>query len=295
MTDTDHDSWAGLPSPLVDAAWVERHLGRQDVRILDCSVVMRTTEDGGYTFTGGGPEWQQGHIPGSVFVDVLSDLADRDDPLPMMIPPATDFAAKMEALGVGDGARVVLYDRSNHAWAARVWWMLRYFGFDAAAVLDGGWQKWVAEKRPVSQSGPTPREARFEPRVRPELIASADDVRRALGSATTRIVNALSPEEFSGANSRFARRGRIPGSVNVYCQNLVSPDTYDYLPQEPLRRIFESAGALGADRTITYCGAGIAASSDALALVALGVDNVAVYDGSLAEWTADPSSPMESD
>ena len=283
-----------LPQPLVETEWLESMLGSEGLRILDCSVVMRHLDDGTYTFSGAREEWEQGHIPGSVFVDVLEELKDRASPLPMMLPPAEEFAAAMGALGVGNDTSVVLYDRGNHAWAARVWWMLRVFGHDRAAVLNGGFRKWVAEGRPVADEPIPFAAATFVPRFRPELVADKAEVQRAVRAKDAVLVNALTPEEFRGeAKTRFPRAGRIAGSVNVYCESLVDPATYALLPPEELRKRFEAAGALGGGRTITYCGAGIAASCDALALAALGVPNVAVYDGSLAEWTGDPELPME--
>ncbi len=281
-------------SPLVSTDWLAARLDEPSLRILDCSVVMRTAEDGSYSFVGGREEWTEGHVPGSIFVDVLGELAAKDNPLPMMMPEAEDFAAVMEGLGVGAGANVVLYDRSNHAWAARVWWMLRAMGFDAAAVLDGGWQKWSAEGRPSSIAVSVHPRARFEARPRSELIASREHVLASIGDAGVTIVNSLSPEEHRGAaKTRFPRSGRIAGSCNVYCQSLIDPDTKAYLPKAELRALFEQAGALNTNRAITYCGAGIAASSDALALTLLGIGDVSVYDGSLAEWTSDPTLPME--
>ena len=282
------------PSPLVTADWLETRLGSPALRILDCSVAMRSAPDGSYRFVAGRDEYIQGHIPGSVFVDVLGELAAADDPRPLMMPAPETFAATMAGYGVSAATEVVLYDRSNHAWAARVWWLLRACSFDTAAVLDGGWQKWQAEGRPVSTTpGRYPR-GEFTPRFRPELIATKDRVRESLGRADVTIVNALSAEEHRGhAATRLPRAGRIAGSTNVYCQWLVDPDTKTYRPKEEMRKLFADAGALDAPTAITYCGAGIAASSDALALTLLGVPNVAVYDGSLAEWTADPGLPME--
>jgi thiosulfate/3-mercaptopyruvate sulfurtransferase len=130
--------------------------------------------------------------------------------------------------------------------------------------------------------------------VRPELFASKEQVLDSLAEPGVTLVNALSADEHRGtAPTRFPRAGRIAGSRNVYCQSLIDPTAKTYRPVEELRDLFEQAGALNTGRVITYCGAGIAASSDALALTLLGVRDVAVYDGSLAEWTADPTLPME--
>jgi thiosulfate/3-mercaptopyruvate sulfurtransferase len=283
-----------LPSPLVTTAWLAAHLDEPNLRILDCSVEMRTAADGSYGFVAGRDEYAQGHAPGSVFVDVLADLAAKDHSLPMMMPEPEAFAATMAGYGVGAGTQVVLYDRSNHAWAARAWWLLRACSFDAAAVLDGGWQKWRAEQRPVSTApGRYPR-GDFEPRFRPELIATKQRVLDSLGRPDVALVNALSAEEHRGVGpTQRPRAGRIAGSTNVYCQSLIDPDTKTYRPEHDLRTLFADADAFRGSTTITYCGAGIAASSDALALTLLGVPNVAVYDGSLAEWTADATLPME--
>lgn len=284
---------AALPTPLVDTAWLAAQLGASDLRILDCSVVRRDNPDGTYAFVSGRPYWDQAHIPGSQFIDVPAELSDRSASTSLMMPAIPEFARIMGARGIGDGTRVVLYDNSNHAWAARVWWMLRVCGFDDAAVLDGGWQKWRAEGRPESFELTSWAPATFTPQPRPRLMASKQDVLAALGKAGISLIHALPPPIFEGKVKAFPRAGRIPGSRNVWCDSLIDPASKAYKPRAQLRELFAPTGALEAAAVITYCGGGIAASSDALALVALGAQQVAVYDGSLAEWTADPSLPME--
>lgn len=282
-----------MTSPLVSTGWLAANLDRPDLRTLDCSVVMRKSADGTYNFAAAREDWSAAHVPGSVFVDLLGELCDKASTLPMMMPPVSSFADTMARYGVGEGTQVVLYDRTNHAWAARVWWMLRACGFDAAAVLDGGWPKWLAEGRPTSREPAQYPAGRFVPRPRPELFVDRGAVLAALGRPDVVLVNALSPEDHRGDANTRRRPGRIPGSRNVYCQSLLDPATNAFRPVEELEELFRVAGALGADRTVTYCGAGIAASSDALALTLLGVPNVAVYDGSLAEWAADSELPLE--
>ena len=282
-----------LPTPLVETGWLAAHLEAPDLRILDCSVVRKELEGGGYTFVSGRDSWEQGHIPGSMHVFVLGELSDPDHPVPMMMPAPEKFADIMAGYGIGDGTRVVLYDNSNHAWAARVWWMLRVCGFDNAAVLNGGWKKWQKEGRRVSTEEASYPRAAFTPRPRAGLMATRQEVLDALGSPSVKLIHSLPPETFTGKVAPYGRPGRIPGSSNVYCEWLIDPETGTYIDIEAQRRLFAEAGALDAERVVTYCGGGIAASSDALALVCIGVKNVAVYDGSLSEWAADPSLPME--
>ncbi len=281
------------PRYLVDTGWLQDHLDDRDLRVLDCTVFLRPVE-GGVRPESGRAEWEQAHIPGAGFADLLADLSDRNTRLPVMMPPAEQFAEAMGRYGVGDEHRVVLYDAGMNMWAARLWWMLRAFGFEQAAVLSGGWKKWTAEGRPVASGPATPHPpARFTARPQAGRIVGKHDVHAAIGDAGTRLVNALSPEEHAGKVARVARPGHIPGSVNVPAGSLVDPATHAYVGAEQLRGRFEEAGVLGCERVITYCGGGIAACSDALALTLLGVENVAVYDGSMVEWAGDPAMPME--
>lgn len=277
---------------LVSTAWLEKELGAPDLRILDCTVKFEVG-DAGLQIDSGRAAWEEAHIPGSQHVDLLMALSDASTPVPMMCPPAEQFAAAMESVGIGDGCRVILYDAQMNAWAARVWWMLRAFGFDEAAVLDGGWRAWSSEGRPVA-TGPElpPSPARFTPRLRDGLFVTKEEILAALEDEAVAIVNALDRAAYRGERVDYGRAGHIPGSLNVPFIELVDRHTHRYLPPAQLRELFWDVLGSGPDRIVTYCGAGVAASSAAFALGLLGVDGVAVYDGSMFEWAADPSLPL---
>ena len=279
---------------LVDTAWLADHLNDPAIRILECTVYLHPAPDipAGYRVESGRGRWAEGHIPGAGFADLHEDLSDRSSSLRFMMPSAAQFAEAMGRYGVGPGVRVVLYDRSVNMWAARIWWMLRAFGFDAAAVLDGGWKKWTREGRSVSTDDGVRPAKTFVARPRPELIANKAGILAALGEDRACVLNALTEEQHRGARVTYRRPGHITGSVNVPAQALVDPETHAYLPPDVLRQRFADAGVLEARRVVTYCGAGIAASSDAFVLTMLGHDDVAVYDASLSEWAADPNLPM---
>lgn len=282
------------PQFLVETGWLAQHLDDPSVRVLECTVILHPDPDRGYRVESGRAAWEAGHIPGSGFADLPQDLSDPDSALRFMMPPADRFAAGMSRYGVGDGVRVVLYDRAQNMWAARVWWMLRAFGFDDAAVLDGGWRKWTLDGRPISSAPDAPRPARFVARPRPGLFVGKEAVLGTLGDRAACVVNALTEEQHRGTGGvTYGRPGRIAGSANVPARAIVDPKTHAYLPPDELRKRFAQAGVLDAGRVVTYCGGGIAASSDAFVLFLLGHDDVAVYDASLSEWANDPSLPME--
>jgi thiosulfate/3-mercaptopyruvate sulfurtransferase len=282
------------PELLVETDWLAAHLDDPALRVLECTTLLHPRPEGGYRAESGRGAWAAGHVPRSGFADLTDDLCDRSSSLLYMMPPADQMAAAMARLGVGEGTRVVLYDRAVNMWAARVWWMLRAVGFDDAAVLNGGWRKWTLEGRPVSKEPCAYPPGRFVERLRPALFVGKDAVLAGLGQRAACIVNALTEEQHRGTGGvTYGRPGRIAGSVNVEARSLVDPTTHAYLPPDVLRAKFAAAGVLDAERVITYCGGGIAASSDAFVLTLLGHDRVAVYDASLSEWAADPSLPME--
>jgi thiosulfate/3-mercaptopyruvate sulfurtransferase len=282
------------PQFLVETDWLAVHLDDPTLRVLECTTILHPRPEGGYRAESGRATWAAGHIPRSGFADLTDDLSDRASSLLYMMPPDEQMAAAMARLGVGEGTRVVLYDRAVNMWAARVWWMLRAVGFDDAAVLNGGWKKWTFEGRPTSTELCAYPPARFVARPRPELFVGKGAVLAGLRQRATCILNALTEEQHRGTDGvTYGRPGRIAGSANVAARSLVDPKTHAYLPAHVLRERFAATGALEAQRVITYCGGGIAASSDAFVLTLLGHDGVAVYDASLSEWAADPSLPME--
>jgi thiosulfate/3-mercaptopyruvate sulfurtransferase len=203
------------------------------------------------------------------------------------------FAAAAGALGIDNETTVVVYDSAVGQWASRLWWLFRANGFDRVAVLDGGYKKWLAEGRESDVGHVEPTAAAFTAEGRPELWVSRADVEAIVnGTSSAALVCGLPPKEFSGEEGSRARRGHIPNSLSVPAGRLVDQATNAILSEEDLRAAF--GPALHEERVVAYCAAGIAAAADALALTLLGHRNVAIYDGSLIEWTADDALPVVS-
>jgi len=282
------------PEYVVDTAWLAAHLDDPSVVVLDVTTHLVPAAGVGTRPVSGRPDFELGHIPGAQFVDLQGDLSDPGHRFRFMLPSAAQFAAVMGRLGVGDGTRVVLYSTDNLWWSSRVWWMLRVFGHDNAAVLDGGWHKWAAEGRPAATgAGSVRAPAQFTARAARPLMADRDEVLAAIGDLGVCTINALREDQHRGAGGvQYGRPGRIAGSVNVAAARLVGPVSKTLLPAAVLRALFAEVGALDR-RVITYCGGGIAASADALVLTMLGHTDVKIYDASLIEWVSDASLPME--
>jgi len=283
---------------LVETDWLEKNLHDPELRIFDCTVTatVNPNQDAKFPFAfeSGYAPFKEGHIPGSGHLDLLGELSDKSSELLFPLPPERQFVDAMAKAGIGEGTRVVLYGTAEPIWATRVWWMLRAFGFDNVAVLNGGWAKWTAEGRTVSKEACTYSPGRFTARTRAECFVGKDEVLAAIGNDGICTINALPPMMHSGEGGPvFGRKGHITGSANVPFMSLHDPDTGAYLPTDQLRDKFDAVGAGDAESTITYCGSGIAASNDAFVLTLLGYENVAVYAASLAEWGYDESLPMK--
>jgi thiosulfate/3-mercaptopyruvate sulfurtransferase len=282
------------PEFLIDTETLERQLSDPDLRVFDCTTNLIPDPKTTYQAVPARADFEKGHVPGAQFIDLQADLSDSSQRLRFMLPSAEAFAAAMNRFGVGEASRVVLYSTANPWWATRVWWLLRVFGFDNAAVLNGGWQKWGREGRPVETGPAKPRPlGHFVVRELRPLMVGKHEVLRAIGDGGVCTLNALAPEQHAGSGgSSYGRRGRIKGSVNLPAAHLLNPATNEFLPADELRRRFAAVGAFDG-QVITYCGGGIAASADALALVMLGHPNVRLYDASMSEWATDPTLPME--
>lgn len=281
---------------IVDGDWLEANLDDPELVILDATVVL---DPDTWNANSGRSAWEESHVPGSAFVDLIAEFSDPagDVGLPegvraYRLPSPAAFAEAISAYGVSNGTPVVVYDTTAGMWASRLWWLLRVHGHENVAVLDGGWDRWHEEGRPEStEPAPSRPNGNFEPSFRPELVATKEEVKAATSDENVALVNALWPELFRGeAKTPLDRPGRIPGSVNVPFTETANEDGTLKAPEE-IRALFAEAGASDGE-IITYCGGGIAATYDALALATAGI-NAAVYDGSLVEWVADPELELE--
>jgi len=285
------------PHALVQTAWLEAHLQDPTLRIFDCTTHLLpadATTDAPYRIRSGRAEYEQGHIPGAGFLDLQGELSDNTTKLRFMLPSVEQFASIMSHYGVGDNTRAILYSAGGIMWATRVWWMLRAFGFDNAAVLDGGWDKWQAEERLVSIAPCTYPSTVFTPRPRPELFVGKNQVLATIQDPNTIMVNALSPDLHQGTGpSRYGRAGHIPGSVNVPAATLIDQHSRAFVSLAEAQKKFTAAGVKEDQQVIAYCGGGISATVDLYLLHQLGYDNLTLYDGSMGEWAKDESLPIE--
>ena len=276
---------------LVTTEWLSQHLDDPDLVVLDCSVCSVPDDKGGIHNVSRRADYDCGHIPTAGFADLKGDLADSNSPIEFAVPTPEQFCSAMGRLGVGDDSRVVLYDANYSAWAARVWWMLRWAGFDRAALLDGGLQAWASEGRKLSTEPATRPAKHLTPATRPELIADRDEVLASLDDSSVCLIDSMPAEFYRGDMTLYARPGHIPGASNI--------NGLEFLDKSGrLRPAGELAAMHHGDRnarTITYCGGGIMASLSAFVMTRLGFTNVAVYTASLQEWAADPANPMAVD
>jgi len=264
------------PEQLVETDWVAAHHGDAAVRIVD----MRQN--------GEGP-----HVPGAVY---LSPVAIRDaKAAPTFLPTPAAFEAMMASLGIGEATRVIVYDERGGIYAARLWWILNYYGHPNVALINGGWVKWTAEQRPTTADSapPTVSGAKFVARANPKWLATATDVTGAIGKAGTRIVDARTVDEIDGKDLRNIRRGGfVPSSVPVYWEDLLDRQQRTFKSADEIRQLYESRGILPSDEVIAYCQVGMRASVDLFALHLIGYQKLRNYYGAWEEWGSRDDLPI---
>jgi len=273
---------------LVSTEWLEKNLTSPDLKVVDASYFLP------HEGRDARREYEDEHIPGAVFFDIDA-IKNPDSPLPHMLPAPEIFSAKLRKLGLGDGNRIVVYDRRGMMSAPRVWWTLKAFGAREAMVLDGGLPKWKAEGRPLDDHPVMPMETHFTARLNTLMLRDIEQMTRNLESGREQVVDARAADRFEGRAEEVwpgRRAGHIPGSRNLPFTELCDPKTGALLPRAALRARFEAAGLDLSRPIVTTCGSGVTAAVLSLALAELGKEDVALYDGSWAEWGLPGKTPI---
>ncbi|MEO1207257.1 MAG: 3-mercaptopyruvate sulfurtransferase [Pseudomonadota bacterium] len=273
---------------VVETDWLAQHLDAPDVVIVDGSWHLPGSGRDGRA------EFQKERIPGAIFFDI-DDIRDTDTDLPHMLPSSVQFSSQMKRLGIGNGSRVVVYDTAGIFSAARVWWMLRAMGHTDVRVLNGGLPKWTAEGHATEDGPPSVRTpVHFMPQVNNALVADIDDMRGYLRSGSRQLLDARPAARFTGeADEPRAglRRGHMPGALNVPFSSVLNEDG-TLKSADGLRAVFGQADVDTRSNIVATCGSGVSAAVLALALARIGNAQVAIYDGSWAEWGQNNGLPV---
>ena len=284
-----------MSSPFITAIELSAALaGATPPVVLDASLVLLPAKfDGDYQRKSGHPRWLDSHIPGSLHVDVSTQFSDPSATLHYTHPEPQAIADELARLGVSRDSTVIVYDMTGGLFAARLWYLFAWIGVNAR-VLDGGLTAWTSAGNAVEtgeSSAPAPVADWSASAVRDAWVTQQELAGRSASDARP-LVCGLPAGSFTGADpSRYSRRGRIPGSVNVPSRDLFAADG-TVKGVKVLRDAYFSQGVTGDDEVLLYCGGGISASANALTLAELGVTAVRIYDGSLEEWSANDSLPL---
>lgn len=266
---------------LVSTDWLAAHLDDPRVRVVDVRWRLNEPEKGQ-------AEYREAHIPGAIYLHWLRDLSDPDDPVEGQIAPPERFREAMERAGIDDGALVVAYDDNEIFMAARLAWCLHYYGHPQVRILDGGLPKWRSEGRPLESGHAAPRHrpGRFTPRPNPALRLTKEEVLRAVAGGTAQLFDCRMDSTWQEAGAH------IPGARRLPAPTFLAADG-SWRPTEEIAHMIAAAGADRGRPIVLYCGGGVSASCAFIALRLAGYENMAVYDGSWSEWSADPATPKE--
>lgn len=276
-------------STLITPAELEPHLNNPQWVIVDCRFNLAQTNAGRHAY-------QQGHIPGAIYAHLDEDLsgpiiAGQTSRHPL--PAIKTFSQTASQWGIGEGVQVVAYDDRSGAIAARLWWMLHWLGHNNTAVLNGGWSRWLAEDKPISNASETPTPRQFTPQIRPERLATASEVLTRTASETPALFDSRAPERYRGEYEPIdSVAGHIPGAINApFAQNLT--DDGQFLPPPALKTRFENLlGQVDPSEAVFYCGSGVTAAHNLLALAHSGLGHARLYAGSWSEWITNPERPI---
>ncbi len=285
-----------LESSLVSTEWLQHNLGSNGLAIVDIRGYVKSRDVGGgqqlADYVPATDEYLAGHIPGAVFVDWTVDITDPDDNVKAQIAPPQRFKAAMEVRGIGDNTSVVVVDHAGGHFATRMWWALRFYGHQQVAVLDGGFNKWLREDRPVTEVVPSPAPEVFTPNASPAMRSTWQDVQAGIGSDEITIVDARDADTYSGRVWRGARAGHIASAINLPAASLFAPDG-TWKSDAELAALVEKAGIDSTSKTIAYCNGGVTATAVLFAMDRLGMTNGTNYDGSWNEWSERTELPVE--
>ena len=257
------------PEQLVDTDWVAAHARDANVRVVDMRMAAAA--------------YSAGHLPGAVYLSPLAiRVADRP---PTFLPTPQEFEALMAKIGINNATRVVVYDERGGIYAARLWWILNYFGHPNVALMNGGWVKWSAEQRPTNSEPVTISNAQFTARPQPQWLATANDVVSAIDKPGIKIVDARTQGEIDGKDLRGIKRGGfVASSVPVYWEDLLDAQQRTFKSADELKKIYEDRGILASHEVIVYCQVGMRASVDLFALHLIGYNKIRNYYGAWEEW-----------
>ena len=287
-----------FPNAIVNCEWLAENINNNNIRTYDCTTYLHYRDNDPslpYVVESGREQYEKSHIPNSGYIDLQSDLSDKDSPYRFTMPDLKILSENFKKVGIGEDFHIVLYSRNGTQWSARIWWMLRSVGVDNVSILDGGFNEWVRLGLPTSDKILTFPKSNFKFKPRNEIFIDKEPVIKALEDKNTKILNSLTEDIHKGQNPRYGRPGRIPNSLNIPFHKLLDSEKGKFLGAEELLEIFQKNQISYENEIINYCGGGIAASLEAFVLYQLGYKNLKIYDNSLSEWAIDENLPMEKD